>query len=79
MRCKARVAINYEHITHPCNELLFKVSQMPENHLSFARGESLSYWFRGNLCDRVCFDLPVERIFFVCINRFELRRQSKQL
>ena len=37
-----------------------------KNHLSLAQGESLIHWFRGNFCGRVCFDLPVERISFVC-------------
>ena len=37
-----------------------------KNNLSLAEGESLPYWFRGNFCGRVCFDLPVERISFVC-------------
>ena len=37
-----------------------------KTHLLLAQGESLPYWFRGNFCGRVCFDLLVERIFFVC-------------
>ena len=37
-----------------------------KNPLSLAQGANLPYWFRGNFCGRVCFDLPVERNSFVC-------------
>ena len=33
-----------------------------KSHRLLAKGESLPYLFRGNFFDRVCFDLPVERI-----------------
>ena len=37
-----------------------------KDHVSLAQGESLAYWFRGNICGRVCFDSSVERISCVC-------------
>ena len=37
-----------------------------KNHFSLAQGQSLPYWFLGSFCGRVCFDLPDERISFVC-------------
>ena len=36
-----------------------------KNQLSLVPGKVLPYWFRGNFCGRVCFDLLVERIFFL--------------
>ena len=45
---------SYKHITS------FK------NSISLAQGESLPCWFQGNFCGWVCFDLPAERLSFVC-------------
>ena len=51
-----------------------------KNLLSPAKGDSLPYWFQGNFCSPVWFDLPVERILLsAVINRFELRCQLRQL
>ena len=47
-----------------------------QNHLSLAQGESLPYWFQVNSCGRVCFDLLVERISFVCRNWIKKFRPS---
>ena len=39
-----------------------------KNHLSLGQGESLPYRIRGNFCDRAYFELPVEKIYFVCFH-----------
>ena len=43
----------------------YKYITSPKNRRSLAQSESLPYWFWGNCCSRVCFDLPVERNSFV--------------
>ena len=45
---------------------LFRYKHMTslKSHLSSGQRESLPYWYRGNLCGHVCFDLLLERIAF---------------
>ena len=44
----------------------YKQKNSLENHLPLAQGERLFYLFRSNFYGRVCFDLPVERMSFIC-------------
>ena len=44
----------------------YKHTTSLKSRLSLLQGESLPCWFWGNFCNRVCFDLLVERISFVC-------------
>ena len=51
-----------------------------KSHPSLAQGQSLPYWFRGNFCGRVCFDVRVREFPLSAVaSYFELRCQSMRL